>query len=105
MKIWLAILLIALVTFVERASFILLLSKWEMPAWFKRALRYVPVAVFPALITPLFLRTDGALDLSFGNLKIWAGLAALLVAWRFKQLLPTIIAGMVALWLLQLLTG
>lgn len=103
MKVWLAILLVALVTFLERASFILIFSKWEMPDWFKRALRYVPAAVFPALITPLFLRTDGALDLAVGNLKIWAGLVALLVAWRTKHLLATIVAGMVALWLLQLL--
>ncbi len=103
MKIWIAIALVGLVTFLERASFILIFSKWEMPNWFRRALRYVPVAVFPALITPLFLRTDGVLDLSLGNLKIWAGLVALLVAWRTKHLLATIVAGMIALWVLQLL--
>ncbi len=103
MKIWLVILFVALITFLERASFILIFSQWEMPDWFKRALRYVPAAVFPALITPLFLRTDGALDLTVGNLKIWAGLVALLVAWRTKHLLATIVAGMIALWVLQLL--
>lgn len=101
MKAWLAIGLIALVTFLERASFILLLSQWEMPEWFQRALRYVPVAVFPALIAPMFFRTNGAYDFAFDNLKIWAGLFALLVAWRTKNLLATIVAGMVALWVLQ----
>lgn len=102
MKIWLAIAIVALVTLFERASFILLLSRWRMPVWFAHALRYVPVAVFPALIAPLFLRTDGQLDISFSNLKIAAGLVAILVAWRSKSLLATIVAGMLALWLLQL---
>ncbi len=99
MKIWLAILLVASVTFVERASFILLLSRWELPDWFARALRYVPVAVFPALIAPLFLMTDGTINLDPTSPRLIGGLVAATVAWRTKSLLGTIVTGMLAFWL------
>jgi branched-subunit amino acid transport protein len=49
----------------------------------------------------LFL-PNGALDLSFNNTRLLAGLIAILVAWFSKNTLITIIAGMVALLLLQL---
>ena len=36
-----------------------------------------------------------------GNLRLPAGLLAALVAWRTRNVLLTITAGMVALWLMQ----
>ena len=101
MTIWPIVLIVALLTLLERASFILFLSRWEMPAWFVRALRYVPAAVFPALVAPLFLQTNGQLDLSLINPKLLAGIVALLVAWRTSNLLGTILAGMGMLWLVR----
>lgn len=98
MNIWLIIGLVAFVTFLERASFILILSNWDMPAWFVNALRFVPVAVFPALVAPLFLMTDGAFDISLTSPKIIGGLVATIVAWRSKHLLATITVGMLAFW-------
>lgn len=100
MRIWLTIGVVALVTLLERASFILFLSRWEMPDWFVRALRYVPVAVFPALIAPMFFHTNGQLDLALAKPKIIGGLAGLLVAWRTQNVLATLLAGMAALWLM-----
>jgi len=47
------------------------------------------------------LRPGGALDLSFGNVRLLAGVLAALVAWRTKNVLLTIAVGMVALWVLQ----
>jgi branched-subunit amino acid transport protein len=35
------------------------------------------------------------------NHRLTAGVIAILVAWRFKKIMPTIVAGMAALWLLQ----
>lgn len=100
MRIWLTIGLVALLTLLERASFVLFLSRWEMPDWFVQALRYVPVAVFPALIAPLFLMTEGQLDLSLANPRLIGGLVGLLVAWRTQNLLATLAAGMGSLWLM-----
>ena len=49
------------------------------------------------------LRPNGPLDISLSNVRLLAGLAATLVAWRTKNVLLTIGVGMAALWILQAL--
>jgi branched-subunit amino acid transport protein len=49
----------------------------------------------------LFL-PGGTLDLSLGNTRLLAGLIAILVAWFTRNTLITILAGMLALFLLKL---
>lgn len=98
MNVWLVILLVGAFTFLERSSFILLFSRWEMPNWLRGALRFVPAAVFSALIAPTILRTEGSLDISLLNPKLLAALVAIVVASRGGSILLTIIAGMLALW-------
>ena len=101
MNIWLVMLLGGLVTFGMRFSLIYLFGRFQVPETMRRALHYVPPAVLSAIIFPeLFLR-DGVLDVSMGNTRLLAGLIAMLVAWFSKNTLITIIAGMVALLLLQ----
>ena len=102
MNIWLVMLLGGLLTFGMRFSLIYLFGRFEIPGTIRRALHYVPPAVLSAIIFPeLFLR-DGTLDLSLGNTRLLAGLFAILVAWITKNTLITIIAGILALFLLQL---
>ncbi len=102
MNIWLAMLLGGLITFSIRFSLIYLFGKFEIPEAIRRALRYVPPAVLSAIIFPeLFLR-DGMLDLSLENTRLLAGLVAILFGWLSKNTLVTIIAGMLALFLLKL---
>jgi branched-subunit amino acid transport protein len=92
-----------LITFGMRFSLIYLFGRFEIPQTLRKALHYVPPAVLSAIIFPeLFLR-DGALVLSLGNTRLLAGLVAILVAWISRNTLITIIAGMVALILLQIL--
>ena len=101
MNIWLVMLLGGLITFGMRFSLIYLFGRFQIPETMRKALHYVPAAVLSAIIFPeLFLR-EGALNLSFENTRLLAGLVAILVAWFSKNTLVTIIAGMVALFLLQ----
>jgi branched-subunit amino acid transport protein len=101
MNIWLVMLLGGLITFGIRFSFIYLFGRFEVPPTLCKALHYVPPAVLSAIIFPeLFLR-DGALNLSLENTRLLAGLIAILVAWFSKNTLITILAGMLALFLLQ----
>jgi len=103
MNIWLVMLLGGLITFGMRFSLIYLLAegRFQVPETMQRALHYVPPAVLSAIIFPeLFLR-DGAMYLSLDNTRLLAGLVAIVVAWFSKNTLVTIIAGMVALFLLQ----
>jgi branched-subunit amino acid transport protein len=102
MNIWLVMLLGGLITFCMRFSLIYLFGRFEIPETIRKALHYVLPAVLSAIIFPeLFLR-DGMLDVSLENIRLLAGLVAILVAWFSKNTLVTIIAGMVALFLLKL---
>ena len=102
MNIWLVFTLGGLLTFGMRFVFIYLLGKFEVPETMRRALRFVPPAVLSAIVFPeLMIRSSGQIDLSLTNFRLLAGIVAVLVAWRTKNTLLTILAGMVALLLLQ----
>ena len=101
MSIWLVMLLGGLITFGMRFSFIYLFGRLEVPETLRKALHYVPPAVFSAIIFPELFLHEGALHLSFENTRLLAGLVAIAVAWFTKNTLITIIAGMIALFVLQ----
>jgi branched-subunit amino acid transport protein len=97
----LAILGMGLITYSIRLSLFLLPERMELPPWLLRALRYVPAAVLSAIILPEMLLPGGSFDLSLGNERLLAGLVAVVVAWRTRNVLWTVVLGMAALWLLQ----
>ena len=103
MNIWLVMVLGGLITFGMRFSLIYLFGKLEIPDTLRRALHYVPPAVLSAIIFPELFMHEGTLHLSVENTRLLAGLFAILVAWFSKNTLVTIIAGMIALLVLQLL--
>ena len=100
-NIWLVMVLGGVITFGLRFSLIYLFGRLHVPETMRRALHYVPPAVLSAIIFPeLFLR-NGVLDVSIENIRLLAGLAAVLVAWFSRNTLITILSGMVVLFLLQ----
>jgi len=102
-NIWLVMLLGGLITFGMRFSLIYLFGRFHIPDAMRRALHYVPPAVLSALIFPAIFLPDNQLDFSLGNHYLMAGLLAILVGWFSRNTLLTIIAGMLALLVLQLL--
>lgn len=101
MNIWLVMLLGGLITFGMRFSFIYLFGRFHVPETLRKALHYVPPAVLSAIIFPEIFLRDHQLDVSLGNHRLLAGLVAVSVAYLTKNTLVTILAGMLALWLLQ----
>ena len=97
MTLWLIILSMAVITFYERASFLLLSGRVQLPGILLRALPYVPAAVLTAIWAPELLLQNQVLHLSIGNEKLLAGAVAIAVAWRWKLTSITIAAGLVAL--------
>lgn len=64
-----------------------------LPQWMEDALRFVPVAVLTAIITPMILMPDSALLLDWQNPWLLGSLAAFIVGlWRQQPLL-TILVG------------
>jgi len=102
-NIWLVLILGGLLTFGMRFIFIYLLGRFEVPEMMRRALRFVPPAVLSAIIVPELLVRSDQIDVSLTNFRLLAGLVAVLVAWRTKNTLLTILAGMLALLLLEFL--
>ncbi len=103
MNIWLVMLIGGLITFGMRFSLIYLFGRFEIPQTMRRALHYVPPAVLSAIIFPELLFRNNVFDPSLGNTRLLAGVIAILVAWFSKNTLVTILAGMAALLILQLL--
>jgi len=95
----LLILGLALTSFIPRASFILLFARWPVPALLQRALRYVPAAVFSAILVPELVLTAGSLHIGLDNPRLLAGILGGAIAWRTRNTLLTIVAGMLALHL------
>jgi len=90
---------LGLLTFGLRLSFVLLLERWQPPELVARALRFVPVAVLTAIFIPEILLRDGSFTVLPLNPRLFAGVAAVLIAWKTKSALWTITAGMAIFWL------
>ena len=101
---WLIILGVGAGTYLLRLSFIELWKWLRVPPMLMRALDYVPSAVLAALVLPALLRSGGSMDVSFDNLRLYAGLLAGAAAWYSRSILLTLATGMAALWLLQALS-
>lgn len=100
---WIVMIAVGLLTFAMRLSFVLLLERWQPPEIIRRGLRYVPVAVLTAIFIPEMLIRDGELSFSPLNPRLIAGLVAILVAWKTRSALWTIVLGMLVYALISLL--
>ena len=103
MTVWLIMLGLAAGTFLIRASFILILGESEMDPRIARALRFVPGSVLSALVVPQILTRGNALRISMDNPQLIAAIVAAVIAWRTKNVVLTILGGMLVLWALQAL--
>lgn len=98
---WVTIIIVGVLTLGIRLSFMVFMGKMQISPMVQQALRFVPVAVLSALIAPALFLSRGSLDLSFANIRLIAGILAILVAWRTKNTLLTIVVGMACLLILQ----
>lgn len=94
----------AIVTFLIRYPVLALLGKISLPDPALRALRYIPAAVLTAIIVPEVFLPDTQLKIA-NNPFLLAAVVAVLVSWRTKNLLLTIVIGMTSLWLFRALLG
>ena len=94
---WLTLAGMALVTYLLRASFLLLPESVDTPPLLRRALRYVPAAVLTAIWAPELLLQNQVLYIALENERLLAGLVAIAAAWRWRLTSVTIAAGLAAL--------
>lgn len=84
----------ALATMATRIPVLWWLSLHPLSPAIARALKYVPLAVLSAIVTPVVLLSDGKLNIAANNASLVASLVAILVSWRTSNLLLTIVIGM-----------
>ena len=100
--IWMTIFISGLVTFMLRFSAIFQVKNSNTPEWLENILKYIPTSVLAALIFPELLFNDSNSIQLIENPKILAASAALLVTIFTKNVIMTIITGMLVLWILTL---
>lgn len=97
----------ALITFSIRYGLIGMSGRIELSPQLMQMLRYVPPAVLTAIVAPAILMPTGdELMFNHTNARLIGATAAMLVGYRTKNLLLTILLGMLTFftwqWLLQL---
>jgi branched-subunit amino acid transport protein len=92
---WVAMIVTGVMTYAFRVSVVVAVERFPMPPLLQRALGFVPAAVLSALIVPELVLRGGMLDIAPTNPRLVAGLVAALVAWRTRNVLLTLMVGMV----------
>jgi branched-subunit amino acid transport protein len=89
----------ALVTVIIRYSMFVVAGRLEFPVRLVNALRFVPPAILTALIVPAVLIPNGSdFRFTYTNAYLVGALIAFGVGWFSKDLLLTILLGLIAFW-------
>ncbi len=105
MELALLIVGMAIVTYAIRLSMIVILGRWEIPERARRALGFVPIAAFAAIITPEVMTQANSAITGFNMPRLIGGVIAVVVAVATRHILLTFIAGMGAMWIAQAVLG
>ena len=99
--IWIVMVACGLLTFAMRFVMFSDIAPKRLPTWLDEALGFVPIAVLTAIIVPaVIIGPEGSLVLA-GNARLPAAILAVTVALVTRSVLPTIAAGLAALWILD----
>ncbi len=102
MRIWLVFVIGGIGTYLTRLSFFAIGTRVALPAWSRRALKYVAPAVFAAIVLPPVLGDAGLSGAATTvNPRLLAAGVAAVVGYRTKNIASVLVVGMVSLWLLQ----
>ena len=97
---WTSIFIAGLITYFTRMGMITLIDKDVFNENFRKVLSYVPSVVFPSIIFPGVLLDDYGTFVAITDPKIYAALTAIIVGFFSKNVILTIISGLVSYWFL-----
>jgi len=101
---WWTIVVAGIATFAMRASFLVFAHRLAVvPPIARRVLRQIPPAALAALVLPAFLRPEGRFDL--WSPELGAGVLAAVIAWRTRNAVVTLVVGLAALAVLEVVIG
>ena len=97
---WISIIIAGLLTYFTRMAMITLVSREMLSERVKELLAYVPSAVFPAIIFPAIFINDYGTFVEIYDPKIFAAIIAVIVGYFSKNIILTILSGLISYWLL-----
>ncbi len=100
---WILVFISGLITYFLRYSMISIIKKDMLSEKTRVLLGYVPSAVFPALIFPAVLLENSGSFVSYNDPKIIAISVAILVGYFSKNIVATIISGLISYWIIILI--
>ena len=95
---WFSIIVSGIVTYFSRMAMVALIDREMLGAKVKEVLNYVPAAVFPAIIFPGVFFDDFGSFVEFTNPKIYGALVALIVGFYSRNVIATILSGLLSYW-------
>lgn len=83
------------VTVLTRCFFFVFSKSWSLPHWAQRGLQYAPIAALSAVVIPEVVMTQGQLISTWQDARLFAAAAGLAAYYWKRDVLLTIVAGMV----------
>ena len=99
--VWLAFILGGLVTYAQRASFLLVLGDRELPQPVQRALRYVAPAAFAAIVAPRVFDSVSLSEFTAPDARLLAAVVGGVLMWKVPKMPVLLVVGMTVFWLLR----
>ena len=97
---WLSIIIAGILTYFTRMTMIALVSRDMLGDRIKAVLAYVPSAVFPAIIFPAIFINDYGNFIEMSDPKIFAAIVAIVVGYFSKNVIATILSGLISYWII-----
>ena len=97
---WFTIIIAGILTYFTRMTMIALVDRDMLGKRIKDVLAYVPSAVFPAIIFPAIFINDYGSFVEMNDPKIFGAIVAVIVGYFSKNIIATIISGLISYWFL-----
>ena len=97
---WLSIIIAGILTYFTRMTMIALVSRDMLGNKIKAVLAYVPSAVFPAIIFPAIFINDYGTFIEMNDPKIFGALVAIVVGYFSRNVIATILSGLISYWII-----
>ena len=98
MSIWISIVIAGIINYLTRLGSVLLIKPEKLNESTKKILGYVPSAVFPAIIFPAVFLNETNTIVQINDPKIIGFFVAIVIGYISKNIISTIIAGLISYW-------
>ena len=96
---WISVIIAGLITYFTRFSMITFVNGKMLNRKIRLVLSYVPSTVFPAIIFPAVFFNDYGNLVEASDPKIFGILAAIIIGYFSKNIIATIISGLIVYWI------